>query len=128
MRAGSTASAMVLRQQQQHVDVGIREELAAAEAADRDQRELVAEARVGPESAQRFVGQRRELAQHGVDTARGRARAAQLVEQRQLVRAVGVAQRRNVHHDRLERPGRRQAAALTKAGGGGLPAESVSTS
>ena len=52
-----------------------------------------AESGVGPQRTQCFVSQRGELAQHGVHAARGRTRAAELVEQRQLVGTVGVTQR-----------------------------------
>jgi len=62
-------------------------------------------------------------------TLRVGARAARLVVQRLLVRAVRVAQGRDVHHGSLSKArGRLQAEVLAKAGGGGLPAESVSTS
>lgn len=84
------------RQQQQHVDVGVGEQLAAPVAADRHQRQAVAEIGVLPQRLQVLVGQRRELAQHRVHAARGRAREAQGLEKGELLRAVGFAQRRDV--------------------------------
>ncbi|MDT4833940.1 hypothetical protein FQZ97_675660 [compost metagenome] len=94
---GLDAAVLALgRQQQQHVDVGVRKQLAAPVAAHRGQREGVAEAGLVPQRGQRLVGQRRELAQHRVDAAGGRACEAQGVEKGELFRAIGFAQRRHV--------------------------------
>ena len=116
-----------IRHQHQHVDVGVREELAAPEAAHGHQREALREARLRPELAQGVVGQAREFLQQRADAARGGAAGPKAREQFFLACAVAVAQ----HLHRVQRAvfqGAAPAHSLTKSGGGGLPAESVSTS
>jgi hypothetical protein len=51
------------RQQQHHVDVGVREQLAAAVAANRDQRNASRHRGLGPQAAQDLIDQSCMLAQ-----------------------------------------------------------------
>jgi hypothetical protein len=97
MRAGSISLSWPSGgKQQEHIDVGIREQLTAAETADGGQRQRIAEIGFLPQAAQRLVGQRRELAQHRVHAAGGGAREAQGVEKGELFGAIGFAQRRHI--------------------------------
>ena len=75
-------------QQQQHVDVGMRKQLAAAVAAHGDQGRARIEPVVLPQRAQRLVGQLGQVRQRAADAARAGAAAAQLVQQGLLGLAV----------------------------------------
>ena len=126
----------VAGQEHQHVDVGVREQLAAAVAADRDQRGAGRHAAALPQLEQRLVdvaGQGRGSG--GSAAARGRPRRGEALEQGGLAVAEARAQRGRRCARRGVAPGRRRAtrrrvdastrprrlrsAGATKAGGGG---------
>ena len=68
-------------QQQQHIDIGMGKQFAAAKAADGDQTDIRRKAGALPEQQQGGVGVPGQLFQHAVNAARGRAAAAQRREQ-----------------------------------------------
>ena len=131
-------------QENEDVDVRVREELAAAVAADGDQRRVGGHLRFAPELEQRDVDVARERADEAKRGARGRPRGDEAREPRRL----GIAEARALLAGRARRHGgdvgargrcRRDgdavagahaasAQAWANAGGGGVPAETVSTS
>ena len=120
-----------LRQQDQHVDVGMGEELAAAVAADGDQRRTGGGAELGPHRAQQAVDQARVPAEEAGGVRRGekgvpqdRTAALELGAVRGEARArAGAGWGGGGVDDGRHGRGRGQVA-----GGGGVPADTVRTS
>ena len=117
-------------QQHQHVDVRMREELAAAVAADGDERCFGRGAELGPDAGDHAVDEARVLAQQA-------ARVGTRVERRLQRRAAGLelgapALSRVAREVRGHRRGEpvHRGAPLQEAsgGGGGAPGDIVSTS
>ena len=122
------------RQQDQDVDVGMREQLAAAVAADGDQRAArrgIADSLQTPRND--AVDEARMLAQQPRRVGVGEKRVAQRVAAaRELVAPVRdprlrrARQRRSASRGGATMPCR--ALTISAGGGGGVPADSVSTS
>ncbi len=139
------------RQEDEDVDVGIREQLAAAVAADGDERGVVRHFRFAPELADRDVDLARESAHESERRARGWPRSEEACEPCCLGLAIACPQvaaaasrggrvgaakcgasalrcRRVGYEDGVAGAHAAPFQAATKAGGGGVPAEIVSTS
>ena len=124
-------------QQQQHVDVRVREELPSTEAAHGDQRCPLGQSVRVPQAAQGVVDMPGQVAQQSPGRGGHRARRAKLVDQGLLALPEPGSQggKRGRRHGRGQ-PLHAQASAgagrtlsvATKSGGGGLPADRVSTS
>ena len=131
------------RQQDEHVDVGIREELAAAVAADRDQRGVRRACRASRQSSSRVRSTSRARARTRRSAPRAVGRAARkraqtrrlapresapaarpALAQRRRAARTGVAGADGASGARTDRacaPDASVQPALTKAGGGGDP-------
>jgi hypothetical protein len=121
------------RQQHQHIDVRVREQLAAPEPAHRHQRGARGQRRMLPELEQMGIDMAGQRLGQTRRRQRGGARFAKVLQQRGLavakarahrghaVRRVRLARQRAFGHGRHLQP-------PTKAGGAGLAADSVSTS
>ena len=89
---------LVVRQQQQHVHVGVRKQLPAAKPAHRNQGKRLGQAGTLPQILEQAIGQRRQLVQRCVDTARGCTTVRQRTQQSSFVRAVLGAQGAELNH------------------------------
>ncbi len=138
-------------QQQQHIDVRVREQLAPAKAADRDQRERRVQPDFLPDRLQGLIGQCRQPPQRAPDDTRSRRvrlhRREQCGFRRQVVAPpLRPAGRWRAQHGGQGSPQPAVAVATetasatacaavaavagcrTKSGTGGLPADTVNTS
>ena len=124
-------------QQHEHVDVGVREELPAAVAADGERREVLGHPALGPDAAQHAIDEARVVAQEPRRVGRREERGAQRARARRAVRSARMrraappsARRRDcAGDDRGRRGGHGRAARqAASAGGAGAPSETVSTS
>jgi hypothetical protein len=81
----------VIGQKHQHIDIGVRKQLAAAKAANGQQSKGVLQARVVPQLLEHAIGQLRQAAQGLAYVAPGGIALAQALQQLGLVGAVCVA-------------------------------------
>ncbi|MNT58493.1 hypothetical protein D3C72_1959300 [compost metagenome] len=84
-----------IRQQHQHIDIGMRKQLAPAKATYGDEAEVVRQAGQMPQVAQQVIGQVRQLAQLRLDAARAAASGHDGLEQGGAPGMVLLAQLRN---------------------------------
>ena len=87
-----------VRQQHQHIDVGVREQLATAKATNGQQSERVLQAGMFPKLFEYAIGEVRQSAQCLANVAPGGIALPQVLQQEAFVGAVGVADSLQISH------------------------------